>query len=661
MSRRLPALILPGAVAAGTLWLAFNAGGFFARETALAAAAAAVGLACWLLLARRPLAGLSPWLAVAVGALVAFAVWTLVSQAWSDATARALVEYDRALLYALVVALVGLASGLPAVRRNIPRAAAAVLVAIAASGLVTRLLPELWPIATDVEFERLSFPLTYWNAMGAVGVLAGIAALHLASTRTEPLWVRAPAAAAVPIVAAATLYTFSRGAIFLAPIGVLAYLLLARPAGAVPAVLALLPTTGIALAVAYGADAVVEQTAPTAAGIAEGREVAAVVVACALAAGALLALLRPLERRVARRRGPSPRTVLAGVGVVVVIAAAAAVAVDAPGVIAREAERLERVDTVRETGDSRQRLTQLADNGRVDSWRVALDAFSAEPLRGSGAGTYAVLWTQHRSIDQDVNDGHSLYLEVLAELGLVGAVLLLLGLGALLAGCAARARGPDRGLPAVGFALLLTWAIHAGIDWDWEVPALTLLPLAVAAAAVARPGAHGAASEAAPPAEPAPVRRARWAVRAVVAAGVAALALTPLAVARSQSELNLAVAALHANDCATAEEAAERSIDRLSVRPEPFQVLAVCSMRAGQGADALALMRGAVDRDPRNWRLLYDLAVVRATQRLDPRGALREAQRRNPQSAFVAEAVERFDTDDPGAWRRRGLASTLLV
>jgi hypothetical protein len=72
-------------------------------------------------------------------------------------------------------------------------------------------------------------------------------------------------------------------------------------------------------------------------------------------------------------------------------------------------------------------------------------------------------------------------------------------------------------------------------------------------------------------------------------------------------------------------------------------------------------MQAALDRDPANWRLLYDVAIVRATQGLDPRAALREAHRRNPRSFLVGKAVEIFATDSSTAWRRQALAAQLLV
>ena len=61
-------------------------------------------------------------------------------------------------------------------------------------------------------------------------------------------------------------------------------------------------------------------------------------------------------------------------------------------------------------------------------------------MLGSGPGTYEQYWNQHRPLQHKVRDAHNLYLEVLAELGPVGLLLLLLALGAPLV-AAVLARG----------------------------------------------------------------------------------------------------------------------------------------------------------------------------------------------------------------------------
>src|SRR5207248_2799306 len=69
------------------------------------------------------------------------------------------------------------------------------------------------------------------------------------------------------------------------------------------------------------------------------------------------------------------------------------------------------------------RLTTFQSN-RYDYWRVALDAFASEPLRGVGAGGWAVEWLRRRHHNEFAQDAHSLPLQTAAELGLVGLALL---------------------------------------------------------------------------------------------------------------------------------------------------------------------------------------------------------------------------------------------
>src|SRR5687767_3265778 len=93
------------APALATLFLAFQAGGFFPGTVGLAAALLALALVARVTLAERPFEGWSLTLGVAAAALAGLAAWTLASAAWSDAPARALTEFDRVLLYLLLLSL----------------------------------------------------------------------------------------------------------------------------------------------------------------------------------------------------------------------------------------------------------------------------------------------------------------------------------------------------------------------------------------------------------------------------------------------------------------------------------------------------------------------------------------------------------------------------
>ncbi len=87
------------------------------------------------------------------------------------------------------------------------------------------------------------------------------------------------------------------------------------------------------------------------------------------------------------------------------------------------------------------------------SWR-------AHPWTGTGAGTFAHYWllTPHNA----AQDAHSLYLEVLSELGPVGLALVVLLLPRQLW---RRAKPADTARPAA-LAAYLAFLIHAGLDWQ---------------------------------------------------------------------------------------------------------------------------------------------------------------------------------------------------
>ena len=117
---------------------------------------------------------------------------------------------------------------------------------------------------------------------------------------------------------------------------------------------------------------------------------------------------------------------------------------------------------------------------------VAVGATTGDIRTEAGTGTagFRVEWLRRRTIGEQAKDAHSLYLETAAELGLVGLALL----GTALAGVAVAARRALRLAPesAAGpVAVVVLWAFHAGIDWDWEMPTVTLVGLAFAAALLA--------------------------------------------------------------------------------------------------------------------------------------------------------------------------------
>jgi O-antigen ligase len=121
------------------------------------------------------------------------------------------------------------------------------------------------------------------------------------------------------------------------------------------------------------------------------------------------------------------------------------------------------------------RLTSV-DSNRYSYWRVAFRAFKRHPIDGLGSAGFRVFWLSHRPIREGVQNAHSLELETAAELGIVG--LAALGLWLTGSGVAARRaleRHPDA---AAGLcAAAMVWLLHASIDWDWQMPAVSLLAI----------------------------------------------------------------------------------------------------------------------------------------------------------------------------------------
>jgi O-antigen ligase len=632
--------------AALTLALGFRAGGFFANITGLAAALLCVLLLLRITTAQRPFEGWSAPLAVAAVALAGFAVWTLVSAAWSDAPSRALIEFDRALLYLLVLVLVGGRARTSDSLSTVLRWVWAAMVVVCVAGMLTRVLPATFPAGENINDERLSFPLTYWNAMGIMAALGLVLGLHLTASDRERPWLRVLAASTFPAVAVTLYFTFSRGGIVAAAVGVVAYVIAAHPRSLLGAVPAAVIPTAIAVKVAYGADrlATADYAAPAAAG--QGHTVFLTVALCALAAAALRVAMLPLERRVERipiTREQRLRAYFAVAIAAVLALGVATVAFDLPTRIAQQRDAFAKGGILPATPDLRTRLTQVGSNGRVDLWRVARDSFRAEPLHGTGAGTFRLAWERDRPAPPvQANDGHSLYLEVLGELGWVGFLLLLVVVLTPLAIAVRRLAGRDRHVHAAFLAASLVLLLHAAVDWDWEMPALFVWFFGAAAALLAAPRVARR--------KPGPARLLR------VLGGLACLlvAITPLTVALSQARLNTAVAALQANDCSRAVDESLASLHWVDRRPEPFEVLGWCDLRGGQTKLGLGAMQAAEVRDPGDWEYPYAVAVAQALMGQDPRAAARRALERNPLEPMARDLVRAVRGDNPAKWRRAG-------
>jgi hypothetical protein len=635
-----------------TAVLAFLAGGYFAVTTGLSVACLCLLLVAHVTITERPFAGWSAPLAVMAGALALLVAWIMLSGEWSDSPARALVESNRALLYLLMLVFVGLHARGPGRLAALLRWVALAIAVASAVALLTRLLPTTFPTKAGVNNERLQFPLTYWNAMGMFCALGVILATHFTASEREPAWVRVAAAVALPVVAVTLYFSFSRGGIAVAIVGTLAYMILAHPRGLVAA----LPAAGIPLAVAlhaaYGEELLAQYNYAGADARAQGRSLLVVVIACMVAAGVLRWLALRIDRRMLRARiGTRTRTIVfSGVGIAALLALSVATAAfDLPDRISEQHKAFERGNTPPGTSDLRTRLTKVGNNGRLAIWRVAIEEAKQDELKGGGAGTYRLAWERDRPAPPArVVDGHSLYYETRAELGWVGIGLLLIVFAVPIVVAFGRLWGPGRHSHAAFLAAGTALLLHAMVDWDWEMPALFLWFFGAAGAIIAAP------AEAAERA-----REPRRLTRIVAGLAILLVAVTPLSVTLSQSRLNRAVDALRAGDCARATEEALDSIDALGSQAEAFEVLGWCDARAGQHKLAVAAMRNAQKRDPRDWHYAYGLAVTQALAGQDPRAAAAEARRLNPLEPQAISLARRLSSDSAARRRKEAARSPL--
>ncbi len=504
--RRRAAFLAAAALLALPAALAFGRGGYFAVARTRGAIAACLLLAVAAVAADRPIPRSTP-ARLALGGLAALTSLTGLSMLWAPLGGPALADLERLALYtAAFTAAAALlapprrgasppatpgASPPPATPAASPPTAApavspppaapavsppigpwvepallATTVVAASYGLSERLLP--WLVSLErlpAAGDRLAQPLTYWNAQGALAALGIVLAAGLAADRGRPAALRSAAAACAPVLGLDLYLTLSRGAIGACLAGL-------------AIVVALVPTRGGLRAAAVVAAAA---ALPAAAGVvlsgvqdqagSSGQGAVMLALLAALSAAAAVAIPGAGG---GTRLAAVPRL---AVGALVVLLAATVAAAATGG---REGAPA--------PGGQAQRLVSVKSN-RYAYWRTAAAVFAEHPLRGIGSGSFRVEWLKRRPFAEGVRDAHSLYLETAAELGLIGVA----ALASLLAGVALAARDALRREGAAATAATAAvgaWALHAGIDWDWEMPALSLLAVLLAARLAASGAPH---------------------------------------------------------------------------------------------------------------------------------------------------------------------------
>ena len=588
---------------------------------------------------------------VGLAGLVLLAMWSALSLLWSITPDRTWLEANRAIGYALVVALalaVGASDPRAIERMTVLLLAGAVLVALYA--FATKALPAVSVFGLiDLDradgLSRLRAPLGYWNALALVCALAVPVAVRLACDMELRHGLRALALAAGLLLVCVIALTYSRGGLLAVAVGAV---VLTALGGARLRGLAVLAALGLAslpvLTVAFSLPGTSGNGVALAVRASDGRLLGLTWLACLgllLAAG--LAWLR-LERRV---RWTAARTravfrvgaTLAALGVLLTVAALAVSDRGLPGSVS------DRVSSFTQPSRDDQfdpgRLVTTSSGNRWAWWKEAAGAWSDRPVAGWGAGSFRAIHLRYRVDELAVTQAHSVPLQFLAETGVIGFGLLVGGIGGLGVAAVARVRalghGRERDLAVAGLAAVAAWVVHGFYDWDWNIPGASL-PALILLGVLA--GASGPArSWGEPGASNGPNTGSRVLVVAAVAlmlSLVAASAVLPSWADGKASDAQLTVRA--GSDEAVLREAAAEAdlaarLDPLALRP--LLASAAIARRRGRLLEARDRLLQAVERQPESaeaWlnlagsafeladRVGFERAALRALE-LDPRSA----------------------------------------
>ncbi len=136
------------------------------------------------------------------------------------------------------------------------------------------------------------------------------------------------------------------------------------------------------------------------------------------------------------------------------------------------------------------RFAAIGSGFRFDLWRIALGEFRSAPVIGVGAGNYDDAYYRLRQNPQSVTVPHSLEMQTLAELGVLGAIALILFCGGVLAagvlGGRQRPGSPNPEIRVAALGLFTAWLAETSVDWLYNIPGLTGMAMLAAAILVVR-------------------------------------------------------------------------------------------------------------------------------------------------------------------------------
>jgi hypothetical protein len=592
--------VLGLAVAGCVFALSYADGGFDTTTRSYAGISAwwllGIGAALGLAAARERVDRLA---LAALGLLAAFALWTLISMSWASDGGRAFAQFDLVSFYVAVLALAIVVARLVPASVIVGGVALAVS-AIACVALLSRFFPSSFGVEPStilpVINSRLSFPLGYWNGLGIEAALAYPLLLSIMVSRRSRL-ASSLAALPLPILGGVLYLTSSRGAFVAAIVAVAVYLVLAPnrwPALAAAAVAAAAGAVSVATLVHKTQLLAGVMTDPVA--VHQGHRAAfAIGIACLVAALVWLGLTE-----VGRRLPAPPRPTGWVVAGLIVLGAVLAIALSHPIAKFDAFTSKSFVSGGSSSSFVTNHLLSSSGSGRWQFWGAASGEFQAHPLNGGGGGSWESWWLQHNALNGFFTQyAHSLYLESLAELGIVG--LLLIGGAVLVAavGAVKSARTLRSGDVAAASAAGIAFFAAAAYDWVWQLTGIGIVGV----------GLLGAALGALPSS-----RAGAWR-----GFGVLRPLLALVAVAAIVPQVVLLAAAIHIQNSGTAVDAgngARAKSEALAAKAvEPWDAatwyqLAKVETRLREFDGARSAILSAIRRSPRDYTLWVAAAQI---------------------------------------------------
>jgi tetratricopeptide (TPR) repeat protein len=587
---------------------------------------------------------------IALACLAAYTALSFLSILWAAVPGEAWEGANRTLLYLLVFALFacwrqrGQPAALLLVAWTLAMAGLALFTALHADGATGAALQRLLPGG------RLVDPTGYPNANAAQWLMAAWPAVLLARSERLPWPLRGLLAGAAVLLAGVALLSQSRGSLYATPVVLVL-------------VFALIPGRIRSFALLAPVAAGIAAAAPTVLRVGNHLRGGSVVpatlhsaITAILVSAAAVALAVALGAAVESRRSFSSTAVSrlrAGIAVAAVVTLLVAVA----GGLAAAGNPVTRIrhswDSFKggySTNTSESRLVSGLGSNRYDFYRVALDEFRAHPVLGIGADNFQQQYLARGHSSETPRYPHSVELRTLAQTGLIGALLAVVGIAAALIAAAGALRSSDALARAVAAAALTGfayWAVHSSFDWFWEfaglgAPALALLGLAGSLAPARRTAVgppSGAVSEPAGRARLAG-RRARLAV--LLAGGLAALAGALSLAAPWLSQLEVQEAArIWTTAPATAYARLDEAAQLNPLSDEPYLIAGSIALRYGDLPRADRDFVRALRRTPGDAYATLERGAI-ASARGERAAAVRllgRAVRLNPRDALTRQAL----------------------